>query len=75
MKTWAIKNSSNIIINVKDDEHAHISAMCLITSDFQKLPIFFIAKESSESAEESQIGDLEFIREQYPIEKKDSFDC
>lgn len=57
MKTWAIKNSSNIIINVKDDEHAHISAMCSITYDFKKLPIFFIAKGSTESAEEAQLGE------------------
>lgn len=57
MKTWAIKGTSNIIINVKDDEHAHISAMCTISIDFQKLPIFFIAKGNSVAAEDSQLGD------------------
>ena len=44
MKTWTITNSSNVIINVKDDEHVHISAMCSITSEFEKHPMFFIPK-------------------------------
>ena len=57
MKTWAITNSSNVIINVKDDEHAHISAMCSITSEFEKLPIFFIAKGSTATSEEAQLGE------------------
>ena len=57
MKTWAKINSSNIIINVKDNDKAHISAMFSITADMKKLPIFFIAKGESEVCEENQIGD------------------
>ena len=57
MRTWAKINSLNILINVKDNDKAHISAMCSITANMQKLPIFFIAKGDSDSCEESQIGD------------------
>lgn len=57
MKTWARTNSTNIIINVKDNERAHISAMCSITADLKKLPIFFIAKGNTAACEDSQIGD------------------
>ena len=44
MKTWTITNSLNVIINVKDIEHAHISAMFSITSEFEKHLMFFIPK-------------------------------
>ena len=30
-RTWAVKNSKNFIINVHDDEHAHISVMGTVT--------------------------------------------
>lgn len=57
MKTWAKIGTSNIVINVKDSEYAHISAMCTISSDFAKLPIFFIAKGKTVLSEDNQIGD------------------
>ena len=57
LRTWAVKNSKNIIIKVHDDEHAHISAMASVTIDFEKLPLFLIAEGIKEDDMEKQLGE------------------
>lgn len=56
--TWALTGSKSVQINVDDSEKVHISVMCSITSDFEKLPLFFIAKGKTERSEHSQLGDI-----------------
>lgn len=58
MITWALTGSKSLQINVDDSEKVHISVMCSITLDFEKLPLFFIAKGKTERSEHSQLGDI-----------------
>lgn len=57
LRTWAIKNSKNIVIKAHDDEHVHISAMASITANLEKLPLLIIAKGQDEDDLEEQLGD------------------
>lgn len=56
-RTWAVKNSKNFIINVHDDEHAHISVMGTVTPTGEKLPLFLIADGAGDDDKEGQLGD------------------
>lgn len=56
IRTWAFKNTKNISINIGDSDKDRVSIMATITSDFNKLPLFIIAKVEDEA--EEQIGQL-----------------
>ena len=56
--TWAETGSKSVQINVDDSEKVHISVMCSITSDFEKLALFLIAKGKTEKSEQNQLGDI-----------------
>lgn len=58
IRTWAFKKTMNISINVGDSDKDRVSIMATITSDFNKLPLFIIAKAEDEDEAEEQIGQL-----------------
>lgn len=51
IRTWAFKNTKNISINVGDSDKDRVSIMAIITSDFNILPLFIIAKAEDEAEE------------------------
>ncbi len=56
--TWAETSSKSVQINVQDSDKYHITVMCSITSEFEKIPLFFIARGKTERSERNQIGDV-----------------
>lgn len=58
IKTWAIKNTKNISINVADSDKERLSIMASITSDFKKLPLFIIGKGTDRDQVEEELGEL-----------------
>ena len=58
IKTWAIKNTTNISINVADSDKERLSIMASITSDNQKLPLFIIGKGNNKETVEEELGPM-----------------
>ena len=58
IKTWAIKNASNVSINVADSDKDRISIMASITSEFEKLPLFIIGKGTNREKVEEELGEM-----------------
>ena len=58
IKTWAFKNAKNVSINVFDSDKERISIMASITSDNNKLPLFFIGMGNNEDDAEEQLGQM-----------------
>ncbi|KAK8890153.1 hypothetical protein M9Y10_034913 [Tritrichomonas musculus] len=51
IRSWAFKNTKNFSINVGDSDKDRVSIMAIITSDFNILPLFIIAKAEDEAEE------------------------
>lgn len=58
IQTWAFKKSKNVIVNVNDNLKDRISVMASITSNNEKLPLFFISKADNEDNANEQLGEL-----------------
>lgn len=58
IRTWAFKNDKNVSINVYDNDKDRVSVMATISSNFDKLPMFIIAKANDEDEAEEQLGPL-----------------
>ena len=58
IKTWAIKNSSNVSINVADSDKDRLCIMASITADFEKLPLFIIGKGERKEDVEEELGEM-----------------
>ena len=58
IKTGAIKNTTNISINVADSDKERLSIMASITSYNQKLPLFIIGKGNSKETVEEELGPM-----------------
>ena len=51
IRSWAFKNTKNFSLNVGDSDKDRVSIMAIITSDFNILPLFIIAKAEDEAEE------------------------
>ena len=57
--TWAKKGAASVKIRVNHNTKEAITAIATITADFQKLPLYLIAKGKTEVAARNQVGGVE----------------